>query len=264
MHISKLSLRNYRNFMNSCLTFHKGVNTIIGENGSGKTNIMQAIRILLDETLPRTYRFYESDFNRGLSNWRGHWIVIQIMFDELDHGDEAKALALHQIGDAEPDIAKGSCAAIFRPKYAIRRELYELSITDGKTTNALDEILENISTDDYEILCTAKGSVDFSDDAIYKTYVGDFNEIIFPDPSNLVHDIYGTKLYVGNLTKEISCTFIKALRDGESDLRSYKDNPLINLLRVKEKTIEISKKKDIVQRIQTLNVSLNDNLFCWS
>ncbi|RXE50285.1 MULTISPECIES: AAA family ATPase [Pseudomonas fluorescens group] len=39
MHISKLTLVNYRNFKNTSLRFHKGVNTIIGENGSGNTSI---------------------------------------------------------------------------------------------------------------------------------------------------------------------------------------------------------------------------------
>lgn len=36
MHISKLSLVNYRNFPNTKLLFQKGINTVIGENGSGK------------------------------------------------------------------------------------------------------------------------------------------------------------------------------------------------------------------------------------
>lgn len=258
MHISKLTLRNYKNFLNSSLDFHKGVNTIIGENGSGKTNIMQAIRILLDENLPRTYRFYESDFNRSLKPWKGHWIIIQLFFDELDHGDEAQALTLHQVGDAEPDTSKGSCAVIFRPKYLIRKSLYELSIDEGKTLEKLAEIVDAISVDDYEILYTSKSSVDFSENPVYKKYVGDFKKIIFPDPSDLAQNIYGNKLYVANLTKEVSCTFVKALRDVEADLRSYRDNPLINLLRGKEKTIEIAKKKDIVNRIQTLNTEISD------
>ena len=32
MHISKLSLVNYRNFANANVMFKKGINTIIGEN----------------------------------------------------------------------------------------------------------------------------------------------------------------------------------------------------------------------------------------
>jgi putative ATP-dependent endonuclease of OLD family len=31
--------------------FKKGVNTVLGENGSGKTNALFALRLLLDETL---------------------------------------------------------------------------------------------------------------------------------------------------------------------------------------------------------------------
>ncbi|MEI9913239.1 MAG: AAA family ATPase [Bacteroidota bacterium] len=258
MHISKLTIRNYRNFLASCLNFHKGVNTIIGENGSGKTNIMQAIRILLDENLPRTYRLYESDFNRSLLNWRGHWIIIQLFFDDLDHGDEAQALALHQIGDAAPDNTKGSCAIIFRPKYIVRKSLYDLSIDEAKSPEKLAAIRDAINIDDYEMLYTAKTTIDFSTNKAYKQYIGDFRRIVFPDPSDLAQDIYGSKLYIGNLTKEVSCTFVKALRDVEADLRSYRDNPLINLLRGKEKTIEIAKKKDIVKRIQTLNEEISD------
>lgn len=48
MHISKLTLINYRNFANATLRFSKGVNTIIGENGAGKTNALRAIRLMLD------------------------------------------------------------------------------------------------------------------------------------------------------------------------------------------------------------------------
>lgn len=48
MHISKVSLVNYRNFKNSSFLFKEGVNTVIGENGSGKTNLFNAIRLLLE------------------------------------------------------------------------------------------------------------------------------------------------------------------------------------------------------------------------
>lgn len=71
MHISKLTLVNYRNFKNTTLQFHKGVNTIIGENGSGKSNILRAIRLLLDDTMVRAaYRLDESDFSRSLGQWQ--------------------------------------------------------------------------------------------------------------------------------------------------------------------------------------------------
>lgn len=54
MHISRVTLRNYRNFKNSNFVFKEGVNTIVGENGSGKTNVFRAIRLLLDDNLRRS------------------------------------------------------------------------------------------------------------------------------------------------------------------------------------------------------------------
>src|SRR5688572_15998295 len=117
MYISKLSIRNFRNFKNISLNFQKGVNTIIGENGSGKTNILNALRLLIDENLPRSIKFYESDFNRSLTDWKGHWIIIQIEFSELDVSEEAQAIAMHKVGAMEEfDSTKGTYSLIFRPR----------------------------------------------------------------------------------------------------------------------------------------------------
>lgn len=58
MHISKLTLVNYRNFANATLRFNKGVNTIIGENGAGKSNVLRAIRLMLDDSMVRAVDFH--------------------------------------------------------------------------------------------------------------------------------------------------------------------------------------------------------------
>ena len=68
MYISNLSIRNFRNFQRIRMPFHQGVNTIIGENGSGKSNLLYALRLLLDENMPRVPHLYETDFNRKLGN----------------------------------------------------------------------------------------------------------------------------------------------------------------------------------------------------
>lgn len=43
MIIEKLTLRNFRNYEDIVLTPHEGVNMFFGENGSGKTNLLEAI-----------------------------------------------------------------------------------------------------------------------------------------------------------------------------------------------------------------------------
>ncbi len=96
MYISKLTLVNYKNFKNTSLRFHKGVNTIIGENGSGKSNILRAIRLLLDDNMVRSaYRLEEGDFSRSLDQWQGHWIIISMEFDEITTDESVQALFLH-------------------------------------------------------------------------------------------------------------------------------------------------------------------------
>lgn len=54
------------------------------ENGSGKTNLFFALRVLNDDKLPSFIRFNESDFNRRLGEWAGHWMILSLTFDKLD------------------------------------------------------------------------------------------------------------------------------------------------------------------------------------
>lgn len=258
MYISKLSIRNYRNFKNISLNLNKGINTVIGENGSGKTNLLQGIRLLIDSSLPRSIRFYETDFNRSIGSWRGHWIIIQIEFDELDLGDEFQSLVLHRTGEIEDDSKKGSYSLFFRPKKDIREKLYQYSNSENKEQAGLNEILDKISILDYEITFNGRTSVDFSEDTIYECYVGDFNTISFPNPEELQEDIYGSSIKTFNITNELACTYIQALRDVENDMRSFKDNPLLNLLRNREKNIDIAQKDNIESKIQTLNDEISE------
>ena len=43
MIIDKLTLRNFRNYEETVLTPHEGVNLFFGANGSGKTNLLEAV-----------------------------------------------------------------------------------------------------------------------------------------------------------------------------------------------------------------------------
>ncbi len=53
MHITELLARSFWNFLTAKFCFELGVNTLIGENGSGKTDVFHATRLLLDESLER-------------------------------------------------------------------------------------------------------------------------------------------------------------------------------------------------------------------
>lgn len=48
MYISKINIKNFRNFKNQEIEFNDGVNVVIGHNNSGKTNLIKALSLVID------------------------------------------------------------------------------------------------------------------------------------------------------------------------------------------------------------------------
>lgn len=257
MHISKLTLINYRNFANATLRFNKGVNTIIGENGAGKSNVLRAIRLMLDDNMVRaSYKLNEMDFYRGLGSWRGHWIIISVELEEISADEAVQALFAHGTGVGPVDGAVGQATynLIFRPNKQIRMKLASLAAFDVTGMNA---ILEEVTIDDYETLFTGRSVTDFSDPAVYKRIVGDFvnsifdNEIEFPELGARIPGLL-------SVTKEVSFTFIQALRDVVSEFHNNRTNPLLTLLKSKSGQIDPVQFQPIVALAQQLNTKIGE------
>ena len=60
MYISSVKLRNYRNYESQVIGFEKGMNIIVGNNGEGKTNLLESIYLL------STTRSHRIDDNKEL------------------------------------------------------------------------------------------------------------------------------------------------------------------------------------------------------
>ena len=56
MAISQLSLTDFRNLRRATLDFHSGINLICGENGSGKTSLLEAVHVLCRAQSFRTHQ----------------------------------------------------------------------------------------------------------------------------------------------------------------------------------------------------------------
>lgn len=254
MHISKLTLVNYRNFKNTSLTFQRGVNTIIGENGAGKSNILRAIRLLLDDNMVRAaYRLDESDFSRALGQWKGHWIIISIQFEDLSLDESVQALFLHgAAGIHSGPISKATYNLIFRPKKEIRLKLAALNDLDFAALNA---IRDGITIDDYETIFTGRSSADFSNLATYERIVGDFDFCRFDDETEFPE--LGAKVPgFLSVTKEVSLTFIQALRDVVAEFHNNRTNPLLTLLKSKSGEINAAALVPIVGQVRDLNSAI--------
>ncbi|ENM3858791.1 ATP-dependent endonuclease [Vibrio cholerae] len=251
MYISSLKIRNFRNFLSSRFTFKKGVNTILGENGSGKTNALFTLRLLLDESLPRNVtRLKDSDFCRNLLDWKGHWIVISIDFDELSPHEGCQMLK-HDAGHMD-DSSRGTLTYYYRPCLKVRQALFE---ANGDQTLS-KQILNEITIDDYEPVFSGRANADFLCDETYRKLVGDFANYIFPDPNNIDFKSYGVKL--SPLHEDVSFTFVKALRDVVSDLKNYRNSPLLALLKGLESDISDEDSENITELVSDINSAISE------
>jgi putative ATP-dependent endonuclease of OLD family len=250
MHITELRIRHFRNFLKERFRFREGVNTLMGENGSGKTNALHALRLLLDEGLERNAIYLrETDFCRELCQWRGQWIVIAADFAELDPSEGCQLLrhtTAHMDGSQT-----GTCTFFFRPKLEVRKKLYELS-SEGEDTEAY---LTSLTVDDYEPFLAGRGKGDFLDDDVYRTWAGNAETGTFPNPEDDDQEVLGVK--ITPIYQEVACTFVKALRDVVSELRGYRGNPLLTLLRGMESNIEIADAERIAEKVKELNKDIS-------
>ncbi len=55
MHVSKLSVKNFRNYTQQSVEFSNGINLISGQNGQGKTNLVEALMLCALTKSPRTH-----------------------------------------------------------------------------------------------------------------------------------------------------------------------------------------------------------------
>lgn len=254
MHITKLSLVNYRNFAATALDFNAGVNTVIGENGTGKTNLFRAVRLLLDaKMLPSAYRLNEEDFHRSLGDWRGHWIIISIEFDQVSDDESIQALFLHGTGVAEEStVHRATYNLIFRPRREVRHQLSQLTSGDHV---GLATIRNSITIADYETIFTGRSTGDFVDPNFYKAVVGDFDAVEFDD---VLHrpEIGATLPKQLSIAKEISFSFVPALRDVVRDFQENRPNPLRNLLKSKSGAIDLTAFEVIADKVVDLNQSI--------
>lgn len=255
MYIKNLSIRNFRNFQSTKLNFKKEcVNTIVGENSSGKTNVFEAMRLILDDSLPYYKRFLsEKDFHRGCLPVFGQWILISLELGDISGDEESEILC--QLNTTVDAGGTGRVTYIYRPQFYIREKLFKLSSIENveKRKEAYEGLLKEYVIDKttYEALIVYQGTCDFTDENDYIKVVGEFSNFIFSNPAIDYIDLLGNRQRGYNLLDHISCTYARALRDVVSELKNNRFNPFQKLLDFISK--DISKDDELTNNIKDVN-----------
>lgn len=264
MFLNYLQVINYKNLKNTRFSFVEGVNTIIGENDSGKSNTMTAMRILLDDTYYyNTKRLKENDFSDSLLNWKGHWIILSSVFGKITTEDKETDVCAEIVPERENEeflksyVKCGSenigvISLFIRPQKSVRKKLSEINDL------AEFEIERNkIKLSDYEFYYTSRSQEDFTDSNIYKKIVGDLENGIYSDPDNDDDSILGCKLNIADVQDHISIIFIDALRDVANELNKPK-NPIRRIIESVEALIKETEIDTIRNEIVQLNKSISE------
>lgn len=264
MFLNYLQIVNYKNLSSTRFSFVEGVNTIIGENDSGKSNAMTALRILLDDTYYyNTKRLKESDFSDLLGNWKGHWIILSAVFGKITPEDKETEVCAGIVPENENEeflksyIKSGAdnigvISLFIRPQKQIRKKLSE--ITD---IAEFERERNKIKISDYEFYYTSRSQTDFTDKDIYTGIVGDLDIGECSDPDEDDDGILGCKLNIADVQDHISVVFIDALRDVANELGKPK-NPIRRIIESVESLIKESEIEAIKSEIVQLNKSISE------
>src|SRR5690606_33071442 len=116
MRINRIKIVNFRNFKDfEVLLAHKNV-VIVGENNVGKSNLLYALRLVLDPSLPNSARRLDAtDFWEGLDKpFGGHEIRITVGFTDFAQNIMEQA-SLADCVSGDPDNPIAAISYIYGP-----------------------------------------------------------------------------------------------------------------------------------------------------
>lgn len=218
MRISRIVIRNFRSFEHLDVRASTNTTCVIGENNTGKSNLLHAIRLCIDAGLSSSYRsLMQSDVHS--SNDIAHPNQVLIGLEIVDFENKVNEEALVGAWQSRPGLAR--IFYRFRPKLDVREDL-----ETGERAE------DSLAIEDYHWEISGGG-----DPAL------DLTEIEW-------NDDVGSSIRFSDL-QSFQVVFLPALRDVESDLRQYRASPLARLINAME--IEASEKEELLEKLRAAN-----------
>jgi putative ATP-dependent endonuclease of OLD family len=221
MRISRVVIQNFRSFELLDVDLPEGTTCVTGENNTGKSNFLQAIRLCIDANLSSTYRsLLPNDIHSTVDI--SHPTQVLIGLEIIDFAGKNNELALVGAWQSKPGLAR--LIYRFRPKLSVREDLEAEEIEGGDLKRA-----------DYHWELTGGG-----------------------DPGRDLAEIewnedVGSSIRFADL-QSFQVFFLPALRDVESDLRQHRGSPLARLIEAME--IDESEQTKLVDALRTANKAI--------
>lgn len=102
MYLSKVKIKNYRNFNDTTVLFNSGLNVIIGHNNSGKTNLIKALKLVFDRA--NTEKPSIDDFCKDIEDFSTPPnIQISVFIEEHDDIEDDKNVVYDWLIEDSPN-----------------------------------------------------------------------------------------------------------------------------------------------------------------
>ncbi|GAA4101085.1 ATP-dependent endonuclease [Actinomadura miaoliensis] len=145
MQLRRLCIRHFRNFEHLVIDPFPTPAVIVGENGVGKSNLLHALRLVLDPDLPDRRRYLQPEdiHDRSPSLAEGAEVTVEVELADFEDDPDARSELDGAIISLSPLVAR--LTYLFRPKQSPARLLGE-------------EPAEPLTPNDYE--WTVYGAID--------------------------------------------------------------------------------------------------------
>jgi putative ATP-dependent endonuclease of OLD family len=117
MRLSRIVIKNLRSFEHLDVAIPDGTTCIIGENNTGKSSLLHAIRLCIDAGLPSTYRsLIPTDIHSAVDISNPSQVLIGL--EITDFTGKTNEMALAGSWQCKPGLAR--LMYRFRPKLSVR------------------------------------------------------------------------------------------------------------------------------------------------
>jgi putative ATP-dependent endonuclease of OLD family len=218
MHISRVVIRNFRSFEHPDVPVAPGTTCVIGENNTGKTNFLHAIRLCIDANFSSAYRsLIPNDIHSTVDISHPNQVLIGL--EITDFSGKTNEEALVGAWQFRPGLAR--LIYRYRPKLGVREDLETEEIAPG-----------NLTRNDYQWEITGGG-----------------------DPAHDLASIQwdedvGSSIRFADL-QSFLVVFLPALRDVENDLRQFRGSPLVRLIDAME--VDPTEQEKLVDALRQAN-----------